>query len=337
MLRRSAPLPSALFCIALAALAARAADDHFLAIGSEFRVNQYTPYTQGQPSIAMDGDGNFVVAFSSLGNIWARLFWADGTPRSDEFEVNDLLTNGDQDRPNTAMARDGRFVVVWQDWDGNDGDIMGMAARLYAADGTPLGAPFFVNQNRVGSQFDGSVAMADDGSFVATWTDASQDGIAGIFARRFDANANALGDEFLVNEPSDRSQVTSEIGMDATGAFVIAWTDAADKWGEPRNVVARMYERDGTPRTGEIPLPVDGAGFQRWPVLAVAGLGQWAAAWQDESGLDGSGMESGRACSPRPERRSPRPSPSTRSPPATRTTRRSRVTGRGTSWWCGTT
>jgi hypothetical protein len=51
----------------IAVTSAHAGDDHFAPIGSEFMANQYTPYTQGQPTVAMDHDGNFVVAFSNLG------------------------------------------------------------------------------------------------------------------------------------------------------------------------------------------------------------------------------------------------------------------------------
>jgi len=274
----------------IAVTSAHAGDDHFAPIGSEFMANQYTPYTQGQPTVAMDHDGNFVVAFSNLGDIWARMFWADGTPRTNDFWVNEGLTYGSQDRPIASMAEDGTFVIVWQDWNGNDGDEMGAAGRVFNADGTPRTPPMILNHSWQASQFDVSVAMANDHTFVATFTDAGRDGIAGIFARRFNGDGVPLTDDFLVNDPSDRSQVTSEISMDANGAFVIAWTDAAAKYGEPRNVVAKMFEADTTPRTGEIPLTSDGAGFQRWPVVAMAGWGGWVAAWQDESALDGSGM-----------------------------------------------
>src|SRR5215831_13958168 len=92
---------------------AHAGDDHFAPLGPEFRANQYTPYTQGQPSVAMDRDGNFVVAFSNLGDIWARMFWADGSARTNDFWVNEDLTYGNQDRPIASMAQDGTFVIVW--------------------------------------------------------------------------------------------------------------------------------------------------------------------------------------------------------------------------------
>jgi hypothetical protein len=50
--------------------------------------------------------------------------------------VNEGLTYGSQDRPIASMAEDGTFVIVWQDWNGNDGDEMGAAGRVFNADGT---------------------------------------------------------------------------------------------------------------------------------------------------------------------------------------------------------
>ncbi|MFO0981279.1 MAG: hypothetical protein U1E76_05905 [Planctomycetota bacterium] len=269
---------------------ARAGDDHFAPTAPEFQVNQYAKYAQSEPAIAADRDGNFVVVWTSLGDIWARMYWQDGTPRTSEFNVNPTLTHGDQDYPSIGMSPSGAFVIAWQDWDGNDGYQMGGGARVYFADGTPRTGEFILNSHWQGSQFDQAIAMAADGSFVAAWSDSDRDGIAGVYARMFGADGTPRGDEFLANDPQSTSQVTPGIATNSAGDFVVSWTDASAHYGEPRNVVARVYRKDGTPLTAEIPLTgQNGAGFQRWPTVAMAASGNWMAVWQDESAADGDG------------------------------------------------
>src|SRR5688572_7300122 len=61
-------------------------------IGGEFQINTYTPGGQRDPTVAMSGSGQFVVAWSSYGygpdRIVARRFGADGLPLGPELEIN---------------------------------------------------------------------------------------------------------------------------------------------------------------------------------------------------------------------------------------------------------
>src|SRR5688572_26822802 len=57
--------------------------------GGEFRVNQFTTGNQLTPAVAMDDDGDFVIAWNSVnqqgtaGEIWARRFDPSGGPKGD--------------------------------------------------------------------------------------------------------------------------------------------------------------------------------------------------------------------------------------------------------------
>jgi hypothetical protein len=92
-------------------------------IGAEFVVNSTSFGTQGYPDIAMDAQGNFVVAwwnFAGDGSdraVNGRRFRADGTPRGGDFLVN-TYTTGRQapDIAASTIASDaaGNFVVVWR-------------------------------------------------------------------------------------------------------------------------------------------------------------------------------------------------------------------------------
>ena len=65
-----------------------------VAQGAEFQVNTYTTNSQRDPSISMDGDGDFVIAWDSFGQdgyfdgIYAQRYNAAGVVQGAEFQVN---------------------------------------------------------------------------------------------------------------------------------------------------------------------------------------------------------------------------------------------------------
>src|SRR5262249_22830855 len=76
--------------------------------GSEFQINTYTTGHQTDPSVAMDVDGDFVVAWdgrvagpgsSAYGGVAAQLFDSSGAPQGSEIE----LEHNSGSRPSVAM------------------------------------------------------------------------------------------------------------------------------------------------------------------------------------------------------------------------------------------
>lgn len=89
-------------------------------VGPEFRVNEDRVEKDFAPVVAMDHDGNFVVAWQSFSlarpqcvQVRARLYRRDGTPAGPEFPV----APGDAacgEAPKVAFGPDGIFAVVWE-------------------------------------------------------------------------------------------------------------------------------------------------------------------------------------------------------------------------------
>jgi len=165
--------------------------------GTELQVNTYTQLDQREPSVAMTGDGSFVVVWQSDGQdgdglgVFGQRFAADGSALGSEFQVN-TYTSHDQHSPAVTSAADGRFVVVWGSYhvSGGASDIF---ARRYAADGSPLGSELQVNVYS-SSQLSPVAAMAPDGQFVVAWESDGQDGsLYGVFAQRYDPQGQPLG------------------------------------------------------------------------------------------------------------------------------------------------
>jgi len=104
-------------------------------VGTEFQVNTETSSSQSNPAIAVDADGDFVVAWQSFlqdgssNGVYAQRYNAGGTAFGTEFQVNtETLSN--QGNPAIALDADGDFVVAWNSY-GQDGDEYGVYAQRF--------------------------------------------------------------------------------------------------------------------------------------------------------------------------------------------------------------
>lgn len=233
-----------------------------LAQGSEFRVNTYTTNWQTSPSVAMDADGDFVIAWQSFGQdgqfhgVYAQRYASNGVAQGLEFRVN-VTTPLNQSGPRVAMDDDGDFVIAWTG-DNLDSSSYESYARRYAADGTPLTGEFRINSWTTGSQSVTGMAMEGDGSFVVAWTSDSQDGGGnGVYAQRFHADGTLDGGEFRVNAFTAGSQSQADVALGPGGYAVVAWTSNLQD-GSNDGVYARRF-LPGGPLTG---FALDSSGIE---------------------------------------------------------------------------
>lgn len=114
-------------------------------IGSEFQVNTYTTYYQYGQSVAMTKNGDFIIAWDSIGQdgsdggIYAQQYSNNGTRVGNEFRVN-TYTISYQILPSVATDSIGNFVIVWASY-GQDGDGYGIYGQMFNS--TPI--PEFSN------------------------------------------------------------------------------------------------------------------------------------------------------------------------------------------------
>ena len=255
-----------------------------VAQGSEFLVNTETASNQDEPSVAMDDNGNFVVAWTSYGQdkkdtdgVFAQRFDANGVAQGGEFGVNST-NNGNQSTPLVAMDADGDFVVVWQG--AGSGDTVGVFGQRYNAAGVAQGSEFLVNSTTTDEQSTPAVAMDAAGNFVVAWHSLNQDG-AGyeIYAQRFNAAGTAQGTEFRVNTTTASDQNYPSIAMNDAGSFVVAW-QSYDQDGSLYGIYGRVYDAAGTPQTGEIQVNQTTSNHQTSPAVGIDATGNFVVAWQ---------------------------------------------------------
>ncbi|MCC7510602.1 MAG: tandem-95 repeat protein [Planctomycetes bacterium] len=262
------------------------------AVGSEFLVNTFTTNDQMYPSVAMDADGDFVIAWmSSLQDgasfgIYAQRYNNSGAAVGSEFLVN-TFTTSEQQCPSVAMDADGDFVIAWMS-NGQDGSGYGIYAQRYNNSGAAVGSEFLVNTFTTNSQLYPSVAMDADGDFVVVWHSFGQDGSDyGIYAQRYDNGGATVGSEFRVNTFTPSTQVFPSLAMDADGDFVIAWmSDGQD--GSSFGIYAQRYNNSGAAVGTEFRVNTFTTNDQLHPSVAMDADGDFMVAWQS-FGQDGNG------------------------------------------------
>jgi hypothetical protein len=260
--------------------------------GSEFGANTFMTGAQATPAIAMDGDGEFVVAWQSnlqdgsTYGIYAQRYDAAGVAQGTEFRVNSFTTDS-QSVPALAMDADGDFVIVWQSQN-QDGNGQGIYAKRYTAAGVPQGGEFRVNVHTSANQSAPAVAVSAEGDFVITWTSFGQDGDnAGVYARRYSAAGVAQGGEFRVNTYTTSSQHFASIAMDAVGEFTIAW-HSFEQDGSGYGIYAQRYSAAGVAQGDEFRANTYTTNTQRNPSIGVDADGDFVIAWHsdDQDGSD---------------------------------------------------
>lgn len=194
-----------------------------VAVGSQFQVNTSTTNEQREPSIAIDGSGNFVVAWQSnhIGDnrVYIQRYGNTGTPVGAEVQVNTTTTNA-QAFPTVAMAPSGDFVVAWQSDQTSDQRIY---AQLIDRSGAFVGSEFQVNSTATATQARPAAAMDESGRFVIVW-EGDQTIDSRVYARGFDQAGTAVGSEVQVNSTTTNDQSRPAIGMRRGGSnYVVAW------------------------------------------------------------------------------------------------------------------
>ena len=245
--------------------------------GSETIVNTTTTNDQRMPDIAMDSDGDFVIAWQSYsqdGDSWGVYYQRFNNARvaqGNETLVN-TTTSGKQCSPKTTMDDAGNFAIVWQ----STGDIY---AALYNADGTIAKTGFIINSTTTNQQIHPNIRMDNDGDFVIVWQSYAQDGDGfGIYAQRYNAAGTAQSTNFLVNTTTSGQQLSPNIAMNGSGDFVIVWTDNATD-GNQEGIYAQRYDAAGTVQGNETLINTTTVGSQDNADIAMNDDGAYIIVW----------------------------------------------------------
>ena len=252
---------------------------------SEFIINTTTADEQRQPSIAMEDNGAFVVAWASPDadkyGIVARVYNSTGTAQTAEIAVNSTTTDN-QSFPDVAMDNTGNFAITWQSLN-QDGSGNGIYFQRYNAAGTAQGSETKANTTTTNNQQNPTIGMEQNGGFAIAWESYGQDKVntTGIYHQRFAATGTTIGNESQVNTTTTNHQSEPNIAMDAAGNYYIAWSSYATD-GSFYGVYLQAYNDLGEAYGGEIIVNTRTQDFQQNPAIAVeASTQKIAIVWQD--------------------------------------------------------
>jgi len=195
----------------------------------EFQVNTSDGEVLIYPSLAMNNDGDFIIAWMNNGMdgtewyIYGQRFDKNAEPVGEEFQVNSYETTYGHWFPSVGMADDGNFIIAWQG-NNRDGYDLGIFARMFDSSGNPAGEEFRVNSPMDLDQMEPSVAMNSEGMFVIAWVSEGKRKYYSINAQRFNEKGERLWYEFQFKHHLAWSQRNNPYCAIAdSGEFVVAW------------------------------------------------------------------------------------------------------------------
>jgi hypothetical protein len=260
-------------------------------LGTEFQVNTYTFSNESVPHVALDGLGNFWIAWQSTQQdgssdaTMMRKYDADGVPLTAEVMVN-RYTYGFQGIPRIGCDASGNPVVTYTSME-FDGDGYAAAVQRMNATGGLVGPELIANTFTVNHQDYPGIAVNPDGSFVVVWHSAMQDGNGyGVYGQRYNSNGTRAGGEFQINQETYFNQWWTEAAADDFGSFAVVWETYTR---DGRNdIFLRRYHKDGTPHSGESRVNSFLGEDQEKPDITSRPDGNLVVVWQSRN-QDGSG------------------------------------------------
>lgn len=168
--------------------------------------------------------------------------------------------------------------------DGLGGDAYSILFRVRSSKGWQ--DEVVVNTTTTGIQWDPSTAMDAAGNYVVIWDGNGNGDSRGVYAQRFNAGGDPVGEEFRVNIYTTGLQQYANVAMSADGGFVVTW-QSENQDGSGSGIYARRYDSAGAPQGGEFRINTYTIGAQSDPSISMNDSGAFIVTWV--SSQDGSG------------------------------------------------
>lgn len=241
----------------------------------------------GSTSTAL-ANGNFIVAWSDsifegpdiFGSVKGQLFNRSGANIGSEFLINSTTLNSQQEITVGALANGG-FIAVWSDDSASGPVFSDIRARLFNAEGEPVGDDFAVNTSTVGAQRWPSVTILADGDVLISWADQAN-GDSAVRAQIYSGTGQLKGEELLLLS-IDQTESAKEPKVAAlrSGGFVLTW-DYLKPSGD-RDVAAQIFDSEGVAVGAPLVVPTNLVNDQVLPEVTALATGGFLVAWQDHS------------------------------------------------------
>lgn len=257
----------------------------------------------GSPSVAMDGVGNFVVAYDEVGfdaarfvdscyGLYVSRFSANGKRLGTRPIGPDVCSFS----PSVDMESDGDFVIAYEvaEYNPRSGDYL--SARLVAARYEKSGAaidlsPLVVAPAALYSD-GGEIAVDNQGDFVVAWS-SNDDGYpvtqSNVMVRRFQDNATLRSAPIQINTDTQGLHSDARVGVGADGSFTVVWQrETLDL--DNKDIYKRTFNARGRALDpGDVRVNSFAIDDQKRASVSVNSDSSFVVAWESEGDRDGSG------------------------------------------------
>jgi serine protease len=199
------------------------------------------------PKLDMDATGRFAVTWDmgdiltdTWTDVWVRRFERTGSASGGAIRVN-TRTLGGQHVGGIDMNDSGAFVVAWQGPAGTNDT--GVYVQRFGASGISVGGETRTDVGPSSGPEGLDVAMANDGSFVVTWTGptGTPQALRQVMARAYMSNGAPVAAPFVVSAAQNVFATTPQIGTDPSGNTFISWLQHHFSNDPGNAVMARRY------------------------------------------------------------------------------------------------
>jgi Ca2+-binding RTX toxin-like protein len=284
-------------------------DSNGAKVGQETVANAIGDFAQLQPAIAGLAGGGFVITWSDeagagqrniLWDISGRVFDAAGNPIGDQFTVNTITEQRQENSSVTALAGGG-FAVVWQDGSpqgvlpsnsGRQDFGTDIAIQIFDPAGTKVGPQRVVDEmvppigfsqgviGRVTATGPAATTLAD-GRLAVVWADL--DGL--VRTRILAADGTALTEVAVSGFANTNLLALPSIAALSDGGYGVSWT--FEEQGPPdtsaSGVHTAVYDAAGVLQGSEFVANATTAGAQGSSAILGLPEGGFTIAWQDGS------------------------------------------------------
>jgi Ca2+-binding RTX toxin-like protein len=219
------------------------------AFGDRAEESTVTALSNGDFMVVWKDDSEATDGFGNATGLRGAVYFSTGLQRS-EFQVNTTITGGQYD-PDVTQLADGRILVAWSSTDEEDASLGCVRARLFSADGAPIGNDFIVNSTNSNIQADPVVVALPSGGFVIGWTSLDTNDGSGpcVRARAYNAFGQPDGEDIIVNYTIDFDQKELSATVRSDGIVVFSWTSGDGGDGSGQTVRYALFTTNpvGTP------------------------------------------------------------------------------------------
>ncbi len=256
----------------------------------EFLVNNHIVNHQQNP-FAKSVSDNFVIVWESYHQdgsyfgIYSKIVDKFGVTIKDEFLVN-TYTDGSQKNASIAIIKNG-FIVCWES-NNQDGSGYGIYAQRFDVYGNFVGGEFQVNNNVLHDQYNVVITTSGEGFIVAWISDHPDNGLDGIFFKKYSTDLDIVISETQINNLSTVNVSGLAVVNFDNDRFVIAWESPNAENSSGLDIHLQIFNSDGSKFGTELLLNNYTTSTQKSIDLTVLNNGNivstWSSRYQDGSG-----------------------------------------------------